>query len=1367
MSQRANLIKTRGLVTQGSELTRPEGSLTQATNVNIDENGVITQRRGFADYGNATDEVTSKPIKQLIEYKERLFRHFDNQIEFEDENGLFQSIAGTYTEPRTGYRMKWQEDKGNMYFTTEEGIKRISVAKQADLSSTSTVTIEQAGIPKAAYMEGTSVDSVGGFLPAQSKVGYRFIFGRKDNNNNLLLGSPSAREVVTNSNDKAVTNEQIVITIDQDHPTYAITDSGATGADYIVLSTLNSKYTFYFNTSGGTVNPPYNNNTFGTNFIEVDTSNDHPNDNYVAAVLANEISKNISQYNVALSNNVITLTSTEEGDIDDPVYNFDAQVGTQPFEAVVTQGSLVQGSSSNCELTLILPSNVTTDYFVQVYRTGVITAAEGLTLDDIDPGDETNIVYETGITNDHIAAGEVVFTDTTPESFRAAGAALYTNEITGEGILQSNDPPPIALDINLFRNSMFYANTKSAHRAEFDIISVDNFVSGNTRIIIGNSTITRYYTAITDTTSGDPAQYKQDSENPDTPEGGDFYLSPSVSVGQAIDQTARSLVKIINQDSQSPVNAFYLTGADDLPGQLLFEARDLSDDTLYVAVESGNPAYVGTTVYSIGDQVSFSGLDYICIQATTGIDNGSEDPSGTTANNSYWEYLNLGAEFSPELPVSKQVSRLRGNVDNTILTLNGHGFSTGDQKFVSFKNESTVYLSTETYFVNNIVSYNDSYYECIDDNAGSGITGIIPTNLTNWQEITWLPDSFSGVYTITVIDANEFSIEVPLAASFDSSGANPFLVTETAVFSPDFESDNLEIPNRLYFSKVSEPEAVPIANYIDVGAKDEEIKRILALRDNLFVLKDDGIFIVSGTSAPNFSVRLLDNTRILAPDSAVVLNNQIYCITEQGITVVTDSGAGVISRGIENLVDDVVNSKFDYAVNTFGIAYENDRAYIMFTPQSDTDTSASQAFRYNIFERTWSRWEYDATCGLVAERDNRLYLGDGNRNYVAQERKNFNRTDHADRDFVIQISADGVDGNEITISNTDDVEVGDVITQTQSVSIAYINNRLLRRMDTFDNGVDLGESGGVITYPDSSTANFFTPYPHNLTNLSTWTVTITDTEPKTYTQDYVITVVNANNFTIQYDSSSQTISSAKFRDYYTNIFAVSAGDNMVQKFQAINDYLFGLDPWDGTSGVTDKLVTANNLLDSVNTLVDELNLTETITTLKDYKKPESVTFEAYIKAVDIITNVITIHAARPFLQGDITVYKHIEKVIKWNPQHFGDPSAVKQIREVTILFDQNNFYDAVARFGSDVRQALTDVPFQGKGIGYFGDMVFDNPNAYWGGEGNDIPFRTIVPRDKQKCRYITVVFEHSNAREEFRILGVTGVVRPISSRGYR
>ena len=1168
MSSRANLIKCSGLVTNENELSVSQGSLRQATNVNVDEKGVITPRKGFNDYGGPTTGGASSSdiTKQIFEYKDRIFRHFSNSLEFEDDTGAFNSIAGTYKELVQGYRIKWQESNGNMYFTTDDGIKKISLEDNSGLTSGASLDIEKAGIPKASYIEASKVDNASGFLPAQSKCAYRFIFGKRDVNNNLLLGSPSARYVLSNDNTATDTKEEFDITV----------SGNPANGDYVLVQTLNFKTTFYFDTNGS-ASEPVNATTIGSTFIKVDVQNVLGNNADIAAVLANEISKTLTEYTTTVSSNVVTCISTEQGDITDSSVS-----GANLTYTKTQDGNYVAGQAANSSVTVIIPSVVDEDYFIQVYRTAFITVTDGLDLEDIDPGDESNLVYEIGLTSADITAGELTFSDTTPESFRASAAPLYTNAVTGEGILQSNDQPPIALDIELFRNSMFYANTKQSHRAEFTILSVDDFTTASpTTIAIGNSTSSRYYSAAV-------------AETQDTDDGGDFKLSTAISVAQAIDETSRSLVKIINQDNDAIVNAFYLSGSDDLPGQILLEAKNLTDDTFYIA---------------------------------------ANEPTAATP---------FGEEFSPTLPLFQDISSIEATSDVVTVEVTGHGYSNGNKVYVSYN-----------------------------------------------QDLVSDPDSFSGVFTISNVTANTFDITVSGAGTF----ANFVPTLTSTIFSPDVESDNLKAENRLYYSKTNEPEAVPFANFINIGAKDEPIRRILALRDNLFVLKDDGIFLVSGTSAPNFSVRQTDNTRILVPDSAVVLNNQIYCLTDQGIAKINGSGqVGIISRGIENLIDDVANASFDYTPNTFGISYENDRAYILFMPRLSSDTSATQAYRFNIFERTWTRWEYEATCGHVMGRDNKLYLGNGTRNYISQERKNFDRTDFSDRNFSNTIPVGAVLGSVVQLGAITDVEVSDVITQTQEVSINYVNNRLLRRMDEFDPG---------ITPPTSSTM--------------------------------------------------------------VNSFSVNVGDDMVAKMQAINDYLNTIDP----SNITSKVFTTSNLRASTELLVDELNSAGANTLIKTYAKPETVTYEAYITKVEVVTNKITVHQERPFLSGDLVVYKHIDKAIEWNPQHFGDPSALKQVREVTIMFDQNNFYDAKARFGSDVAQDLIDVNFQGKGIGYWGDMSWGNPNHYWGGDGNDIPFRTIVPRGKQRCRYLTMVFEHKNAREGFRILGISGVIRPISSRAYR
>jgi len=1327
---RANMIKAKGIVTHGSELTRSEGSQRQATNVNIDEDGVITPRRGFNDYSGATtgSASTTAIVSQIMEYKEAILRQYQDKLEYEDESGDFQDINGDYAVLREGYRTKWQGANSNFYFTSDEGIKKISVKNRADLNAD---MITNAGGIKAGYADGIIVPSVGGFLPPESKVGYRVLFGTKDANNNLIQGSPSSRFVVTNFNADINTAETSTVQI------IAYASIGV--SDYFTYTNSTGKYVVYFDTTGSDPEPQTG-DTIGGIYVKADITA-AINDDITAAIVANAMSV-IPNSTITVATDTVSIVTTEEGDITgigDPKTKNGGDASARFDTATSVGGDTDTGISATVQVTGTVPSGITTDYFYQVYRTGTISVSVGLEISDLDPGDEMNIVYEAGLTDAEITAGEFVFVDTTPESFRADAAPLYTNNTTGEGILQSNEAPPIALDIELFRNYMFYANTKERHRLEYSIVSVDNFISGATRFIVGNSDTTRYYTfvgaaQVTDLTidatiplggdyfnaysANDERQYyiwfddgTVPSEDPevsgavgyridisDTPsntviatrietalidnvdfslsvasnvitfthtnngyttgitegvdtsssitiavpstdgtgelagtdEGGDVLLSGLISAGQSIDETARSLVKIIGKDPDSPVNAYYLSASDDLPGNILLEARSLEDKTFYVSIDSEYDAYNAGTAYVKFDVVQYENNHYEALGATTG-----NLPTNTT----FWKPFSIGAEFSPEIPRSRIIEEFTGTGTTRNIKLTDHGYSTGDLTYVGYFKD--------------------------------------PDNPSD-------PNSFSGVFSITLDGVDNFDITVSEDDTFIAFPTPAF----STIFSPDVESDNKELPNRIYYSKTSQPEAVPVVNFIDVGSQDAEIKRILALRDNLFVFKDDGIYVVSGTSAPDWSVRLIDSTRIIAPDSAVVLNNQIYCLTEQGVTRVSGSGAAIISRGIENQIDSITNQQFDFSSNTFGVAYENDRAYIMFAPTDSTDTSSTQAFRYNIFEQTWSKWEYDATCGHVLSRDNKLYVGNADRNYISQERKNNDRTDLSDRNFSATINPNGVSGQVVELSTIVNVSSNDVIVQQQDVSINYINNRILRKMDFFDSGIP--------------TAMFDT-------------------------------------------------------------YKATTGDHLPDVMEAINDHLVTLD---GVN-ITAKSFTFANIRANTELLVTELNTTATITAIKTYKNPETVYFEAYIASIDVLRNQVTVHTERPFIEGSLEVYKGYTCTVEWNPQHFGDPSALKQIRYVTIMFDQNNFYKATAKFASDAAQAVTEIEFNGKGIGYWGDMGWGDPNHYWGGVGNDIPFRNPVPRGKQKCRYLSLTFEHKNARENFRIVGISAVVRAISDRGYR
>ena len=268
------------------------------------------------------------------------------------------------------------------------------------------------------------------------------------------------------------------------------------------------------------------------------------------------------------------------------------------------------------------------------------------------------------------------------------------------------------------------------------------------------------------------------------------------------------------------------------------------------------------------------------------------------------------------------------------------------------------------------------------------------------------------------------------------SGANPWN-PELPTSGTTVTSSNDEFKNGLYYSKPQQPEAVPTANLFRIGSADDQIKRILPLRDSLFILKDDeGVFRLTGEDSSSFRVEQFDQTaKIRAPDTAVVLSNAIYALTDQGVVQITETGVSVISRPIEDQILDL----FSYGLNvvsaySYGIAYETERKYILATVSSASDTAADQYFVYNTFTRAWTRWDgISTTHGIVNTSDDKLYLSDSTTKYVLKERKTNTNFDYADFRTETTISAVSQDGLTLTLLNTDEMSVGDVVFQSDTV----------------------------------------------------------------------------------------------------------------------------------------------------------------------------------------------------------------------------------------------------------------------------------------------------------------------------------------------
>ena len=270
-----------------------------------------------------------------------------------------------------------------------------------------------------------------------------------------------------------------------------------------------------------------------------------------------------------------------------------------------------------------------------------------------------------------------------------------------------------------------------------------------------------------------------------------------------------------------------------------------------------------------------------------------------------------------------------------------------------------------------------------------------------------------------------------LTASAHGSAFSPALPTSGTTIA----SSNDDFKDSLMISKFEQSEAVPLLNIIRVGSANNAIRRVKKLKNSLFIFKDiEGIYRLTGTNPTNFQVELFDSSaRLLAPESLAVVNNQIWCLCDQGVTVVTETGVSVVSRPIEDMILD----QFGLALNqvkyySWGCGYETERQYHLYTVSTSGDTVAQQAFVFNIFTQGFTRWPWSKSAGIVSPVDDKMYLGNGATYDMDQERKTRTYTDYIDYGIALTITSSSA--KTVYLSSTNEVEVGDLLYQSATLN---------------------------------------------------------------------------------------------------------------------------------------------------------------------------------------------------------------------------------------------------------------------------------------------------------------------------------------------
>lgn len=1049
--------------------------------------------------------------------------------------------------------------------------------------------------------------------------------------------------------------------------------------------------------------------------------------------------------------------------------------GTPPVIKASSQTTFITPiqltTSANVLLTFTIPDGVTSDYFYQIYRSDIVSATGASSILDIAPNDELRLVIEGFPTPAQLAAGVVTVLDITPQSF--AGAFLYTNATTGEGILQSNDIPPFALDINKFKNTIFYANTRTKFQQTINLLGVSNmiadFLAGRIpTITIANGITSNTYTFVV----------------------GVQQVINVATVADIAGSLAGKYFTFWDANNQIEYYAWYnVSGIGTNPAPSGMTGIEIfintNDSANTVAMKTSNA--IG--VLSFDFSSTFSTNNAIITNANEGI--AGSPTNGTSGFTTSITTPGVGANASLKQILLSNVTSPAQAVDQTARSLvniiNNDPTETVYAFYISGTNGVPGQILLESRTLNN------TPFSILANNANTGssfnpdisptgtitnisvaanavITTAAPHGMVNGDKVMITNSNSTprvdGLYTITFIDTTHFSIPVTTTVSGNRGSFSPLTTTLTAT--------NNAKSNRVYYSKLLQPEAVPALNFIDVGAQDKEILRIFPLRDSLFVFKEDGLFRISGEVAP-FNLALFDSSCILiAPDSLDISNNLIYGWTRQGIQQTSESGVLTISRPIDiDILKLATNQYTNFKTATWGIGYESDNSYTVYTVQLQADVYATIGYRYSTLTNTWTTFDKTNTCGVINSVDDTQYLGAGDVDFLEMERKNFDRYDYADREFVQQLQPKNYFGNQIQLADITNIAVGDVITQDQLVSI-YTFNSLLAKLDldvllsphtyvannTFLAGEDprvhldalinqIAFDPGRLSQGGALPSSNYTQYESILVTGTITSITagnptvITTSAPHGLQTGRIISIAGSNS-TPSVDGTYPVtvLTSTTFTIPFTVIQPGTTGTFSVNN----TDF--------------------KDIEASYNGIISQLNNDNGVGFANYDPIVNDTLQELIVVSINFLNHRITVNNALDLMVGELTIFKAIDSEVTWSPVTFNDPISIKHIREAQLLFENRAFTNATLSFSSDLLPVFQDVPFLGTGNGIFGytgipASVNGVPGptgfgyGFFGGASNSSPFRTFVPRYAQRCRFLNVKFVHVAAREQYAIFGLT------------
>lgn len=1054
MSQQVT-VTARGLFLAPNDLGNvPDGALAQADNAVISKDGVVEQRRGMS-------VASVKGIVRIFPWKNYQVGWAASGVlsRSTDNGATWADYSGTYAGPGVG-KVRAIDASGNLYFTTSTGPYRLD---------SFTGTPEPAGIPGGLDVQSQMTTAAGTAIPANTKVAYRVVWGKRDANGNLLLGAPSGRNTVTNPGQITIAIGSLVrvtnvvtatLSAGATH-TYqvgnVVTKSGATGADVTAFPDGSKTITAITATTFSYAETAADATSVGTNLFIGPTK-----DVTVTATIPQGLPTGAFMQAYRSPN-----SQSDQVEPDDNlglVYE-----GTPPASATTTQfsrtGSTVTVTTSAAhgyqvgEVVRVPSAAYGSGVIVAVGTNVAATSADGgatWTARTIPAGDYTSVAWngtkfcavgnssacatspdgvtwsaQTGLLN--LAPGSYKAIAWNGSVFCAVGVSSVC-ATSADGItwaartISAGNWYGVAWSGSIFAavGDQAGANpaasspdgtTWTARTLSFGILTSSRAAAvqwaGTYFVAVGYGTHGGGvpYTQAASWTSADAITWSATTYVPSDPTTG--AAATSVAAGnlllaESMPWTSTSATTWLTRSAASGANAVLWCGANFIsvgsstartsPDGITWTARTIPAG-VYAGLASNQAAF------SLGEKT------LLTVPTTTTFTYAENGIAGTASSSQALVPLTIA--FTDTIPSSFLGAALYTNPNQGTLAASADRISLC-QDIASFRgftfaanitypSRAFLYLlsvngsgvvSGDTITIDGLVYTADASVESVANRTFIAYSSGTPAqNIANTAQslIRVINRSLSGTVTAKYLSGPD---DVPGFIYLEENG---IVATMTLAFSRStaWSIQSLKGPenrkNELRWSSSGQPDAMPLLNAQSLGSLDKPISAIRATRDMLVIVKDDGIWRLTGWNGI-WDIQPLDPTMgSPAPETLVAFENAIFGVLDSGVARLTESGVEMISTPIYSALEPLLAPAAEATLNStaFGLAYHSAHKYILWLPSAAGDTVAKQAYVYDSWTNAWTRWVPPTGVtgwahGMLnlASSDDRTYMLDGTSVYA-------------------------------------------------------------------------------------------------------------------------------------------------------------------------------------------------------------------------------------------------------------------------------------------------------------------------------------------------------------------------------------------------